>query len=157
MWFSRYGDITQDDSHTTTRFETYLLRSPQLTNITYQEYYTSGGGLLLPLSRVKQKMLLPRVRFTQSTQEVVMILLPTCVPSLCLRMQNLSLSVASKNVTWQSTVYGQAVSSTVPFSLSWCLYFHQGCTTHVLPAAGHWPTPLPQLAVALPEAALQYY
>ena len=24
MWFSRYGDITQDDSHTTTRFETYV-------------------------------------------------------------------------------------------------------------------------------------
>ena len=32
----------QDDSqdvYTTTHFETYLLRSPQLTNLTYQEYY----------------------------------------------------------------------------------------------------------------------
>ena len=58
----------QDDSqnvHTTTRFQIYLLRYPQLTSITYPDYHQWWRPVAS--SEQKQKVLPPRVRLTQST------------------------------------------------------------------------------------------
>ena len=48
--------------------------------------------------------LTPARRMLKHTREVMMILLLTCVPSLCSRKHNLRLCIALKNVIWQSTL-----------------------------------------------------